>query len=101
MPEMQEQLRAAVLQNRRAFSYAHDRRNNGISGGRRYDKLLIPANTNVMATDGLSMRRVQVTCPRIPGVDILPVQRRLLPPWWQTRRRKYCLPAVSRSSRAM
>lgn len=76
MPEMQEQLRAAVLQNRRAFGYAHDRsaghRNNGISGGRCYDKLLIPANTNVTVADGLSMRRVQAACPWVPEFDTLP-----------------------------
>lgn len=76
MPEMQEQLRAAVLQNRRAFGYAHDRtagrRNNGISGGRCYDKLLIPANVNPEAMPGIQMRRVQASCAWVPEFDTLP-----------------------------
>lgn len=76
MPEMQEQLRSAVLQNRRAFGYAHDRsagnRRNGISGGRCYDKLLIPANEKPNAADGLVMRRVQGTCPWVPEFSTLP-----------------------------
>lgn len=76
MPEMQEQLRAAVLQNRRAFGYAHDRaagrRNNGISGGRCYDSLLIPANTPAATAPGLLMRRVQRACDWVPEFSTLP-----------------------------
>lgn len=76
MPEMQEELRAAVLQNRRAFGYAHDRsagnRRNGISGGRCYDKLLIPANENPEAAAGIQMRRVQASCAWVPAFDTLP-----------------------------
>lgn len=72
----QDMIRAAVLQNRRAFGYRHDpaagRRRNGISGARCYDKLLVPANTPETTQPGLQMRRVNTGCAWVPAFDTLP-----------------------------
>ena len=76
LPGIQEKLKAAVLHTRRAYDYARDpqagRRNNGCGGFRNYDMALVPANTPGKTMPGLTMRRVQATCPWVPEFNTLP-----------------------------
>ncbi len=76
-PEMQQKLRTAVLYNRRAYDYARDpqagKRNNACGGFRKFDGMLVPAETEVTAAKpGLTMRQLQVATPWVPDFDTLP-----------------------------
>ncbi len=76
-PHMQEQLRTAVLYNRRAYDYVRDpeagQRQNGYGGARGYDSLPIPAQPQAsVPLPGLRLRQLQVDVPWVPEFDTLP-----------------------------
>ncbi len=76
LPGVQEQLRRAVLYNRRAYDYVRDpkagARNNGCGGFRSYDGLCVPAQAVGATKPGLMMRQMQADCPWVPDFDTLP-----------------------------
>ncbi len=77
MPDMQEQLKAAALYNRRAYDYVRDgslgKRKNPCGGSRCYDGLKVPANAGATAsTPGLRMRQLKTSAPWVPDFDTLP-----------------------------
>lgn len=74
--DKQEELKAAVLHNRRAFDYRRDSRygirRNPCQAQRSYDGLRVPANKETGVVPGLSMRRIQANVPWTPDFDTLP-----------------------------
>lgn len=74
--DRQQQLKEAVLWNRRAYDYTRDnaagKRGNPCGGFRPYDGVRVPADKVSATLAGLVMRRVQASPPWVPVFDTLP-----------------------------
>ena len=75
--DKQDELRTAVLYQRRAYDYVRDgsagRRRNPYGGSRCYDGTKVPAQpAPADLQPGLTMRRLQAECPWVPDFDTLP-----------------------------
>lgn len=75
-PELQEELRTAVLHHRRAWDYVRHpdagERQSPCTGRRPYDGLPVPANDVASVRPGWRMRQVKGECPWTPEMETLP-----------------------------
>lgn len=77
-PQMQQQLNAMALWNRRAYDYHRDpqapQRRNSCGGFRSYDMNLVPAVAGLQASGvhGLNMQQVKATAPWAPAASEMP-----------------------------